>query len=80
MSSFPPRKFPKSTAKIPSRGFPKGPAKLASRKLTTAPEAADAGSVPPALPPRPTNEAERQARIAALKRELKALEDAKDPE
>ena len=79
MSSFPSRKFPESKAKIPSRGFPKGKAKMASRKMSKRPKAADSESVPTALPPRPTSEAERQARIAALKQSLKARKDAKDP-
>ena len=79
MSSFPSRKFPESKAKIPPRGFPKGKAKLASRKMAKAPKVEGKGPVT-ALPPRPTSEADRQARIAALKRELKALEDAKEPE
>ena len=79
MSSFPSRKFPKSKSKIPSRGFPKGKAKIASQKLTNTPKVVADKPDPAALPPRPTTEQDRQDRIAALKKELKALEDKKDP-
>jgi hypothetical protein len=79
MSSFPPSKFPKTKSKIPSRGFPKGKGKMASQKITRPPEVAANKPAPAALPARPTTEQDRQDRIAALKKELKALEDTKDP-
>lgn len=76
MSQFPSRKFPKSKKKIQSRGFAKGTAKIPSQKPSKAPKAQSDKSVAPVLPDRPTNESERQKRIAALKEQLKSLEDA----
>ena len=78
MSSFPPRKFPKSKtkAKIPSRGFAKGNSKLGSRKFFKAPEAVGKMQGVAALPARPINENDRKDRIAALKEKLKSMSES----
>jgi hypothetical protein len=75
--NIPSRKFPKSKKKIPSRKFPKGTAKIASRKFAKAPAAASKKPDAPALPDRPTDEAERQDRIKTLKKKLKSMDDSK---
>ena len=74
---LPSRKFPKSKTKIPSRKFAKGTAKIASRPIPKAPAKASKKPEAPALPDRPTNEAERQDRIKTLKEKLKSLGDSK---
>jgi hypothetical protein len=70
---IPSRKFPKTKKKIPSRMFPKSQRKIPSRKFATAP--VEANENPNAQPPlgRPTNEEERQVRVAALTVQLKSI-------
>ena len=69
---IPSRKFPKTKRKIPSRKFPKSQRKIPSRKFAKAPVAAD--KQPDAQIPlgRPTNEEERQDRVAALAGQIKS--------
>jgi hypothetical protein len=74
---LPSRKFPKSKTKIPSRKFAKGTAKIASRPFPKAPAKASKKPEAPALPDRPTDEAERQDRIKTLKEKLKSMKDSK---
>jgi len=76
---IPSSKFPKSKKKIPSRKLAKGTVKNASRKFPNASKAASKKPESPTLPDRPTNEAERQDRIATLKEKLnlKSLGDLK---
>ena len=78
MSSFPPRKFPKSktTAKIPSRGFAKGNSKLASRKFSKAPEAAGKMQGVAALPARPISDNDRKDRFTTVKEKLKSVSES----
>jgi hypothetical protein len=68
---IPSRKFPKK--KIPSRKFPKSQRKIPSRKFATTPVAAD--KQPDAQAPlgRPTNEEERQVRLAILAGQMKSV-------
>ena len=70
---IPSRKFPKTKKKIPSRKFPKSQRKIPSRKFAKAPVAAD--KQPDAQVPlgRPTNEEERQDRVATLAAKLKSV-------
>ena len=72
---LPSRKFAKSKTKIQSRKVAKGTAKIASRPFPKAPAATSKEPEAPALPDRPTNEAERQDRIETLKKKLKSLDD-----
>ena len=70
---IPSRKFPKTKKKIPSRKFPKSQRKIPSRKFAKAPVAAD--EKPDAQVPlgRPTNEEERQVRVATLAGQMKSV-------
>ena len=70
---IPSRKFPKTKKKIPSRKFPKSQRKIPSRKFAKAPVAAV--KQPDAQVPlgRPTNEEERQARVATLAAKMKSV-------
>ena len=70
---IPSRKFPKTKKKIPSRKFPKSQRKIPSRKFTPAPVEAD--KQPDAQVPlgRPTNEEERQVRVAALAGQIQSV-------
>ena len=70
---IPSRKFPKTKKKIPSRKFPKSQRKIPSRKFAKAPVAAD--KQPDAQVPlgRPTNEEERQVRVATLAGQMKSV-------
>jgi hypothetical protein len=70
---IPPRKFPKEQRKIPSRKFAQGTAKLPSRPFPTAPVAADKQQAAQVPLGRPTNEEERQARVATLAAEIKSV-------
>jgi hypothetical protein len=70
---IPSRKFPKTNKKIPSRKFPKSQRKIPSRKFATAPVVVD--EKPDAQLPlgRPTNEEERQLRVATLADQIKSV-------
>ena len=74
---LPSRKFAKSKTKIQSRKVAKGTAKIASRPFPKVPAAASKKPEVPALPDRPTNEAERQDRIKTLKKKLKSMGGSK---
>ncbi len=74
---IPSKKFSTAKKKIPSRKFPKSKTKIPSRKFPKALAAASKKPVAPALPDRPTDEAERQDRIKALKKKLKSMDDSK---
>lgn len=69
VKKIPSNRIPTTKKKIPSSKFPKSK-KRPSRKFGKAPKAASERSIAPALSDRPTNEAERQERIAALKEML----------
>jgi hypothetical protein len=73
MAKIPSRKFPKTKKKIPSRKFPKSQRKIPSRKFHKAPVVAD--KQPDAQVPlgRPTNEEERQVRVATLAGQMKSV-------
>ena len=73
MAKIPSRKFPKTKKKIPSRKFPKSQRKIPSRKFAQALVAAD--KQPDAQVPlgRPTNEEERQVRVATLADQIKSV-------
>jgi hypothetical protein len=73
MAKIPSRKFPKIKKKIPSRKFPKSQRKIPSRKFAKAPLAADKEQDAQVLLGRPTNEEERQVRIAALTGQIKTV-------
>ena len=74
MAKIPSSKFPKSKARIPSRKIPKGTAKIAPRKISKAPAAA---SIKPAAS---VNEESHQDRLATLKKMLKSMKPASNPE
>jgi hypothetical protein len=68
---IPSRKFPKTKKKIPSRKFPKSQRKIPSRKFAQAP--ADKQPDPQVALGRPTNEDERQVRVATLAAKMKSV-------
>jgi len=70
---IPSRKFPKTKRKIPSRKFPKSQRKIPSRKFAKAPVAVDKQQDAQVSLGRPTNEEERQVRIAALTDQMKSV-------
>ena len=70
---IPSSKFPKTKKKIPSRKFPKSQRKIPSRKFAQAPVAADKQPDPQVALGRPTNEDERQVRVATLAAEMKLV-------
>ena len=70
---IPSRKFPKTKKKIPSRKFPKSQRKIASRKFAQAPVEANEKPVAQIPLGRPTNEEERQVRIATLAAKMKSV-------
>jgi hypothetical protein len=70
---IPSRKFPKTKKEIPSRKFPTSQRKIASRKFAQAPVAADEKPDAQIALSRPTNEEERQLRVAALTVQLKSV-------
>ena len=76
MAKIPSRPFPKSKTKIPSRKFAKGTVKIASRKISETPAAAKKKATTGLLDP-PANNQARQARIATLKKQIKALDNSK---
>ena len=69
----PSRKFPKTKKKIPSRKFPKSQRKIPSRKFAKAPVAADKQQDAQVPLGRPTNEEERQVRVATLTGQIKSV-------
>ena len=73
MAKIPSRKFPKTKKKIPSRKFPKSQCKIPSRKFAKAPVAANVKQDAQVPLGRPTNEEERQARLAALTGQMKSV-------
>ena len=73
MAKIPSRKFPKIKKKIPSRKFPKSARKIPSRKFAKAPVAADKEQDAQVPLGRPTNEEERQVRLAALTGQIKMV-------
>ncbi len=73
MAKIPSRKFPKTKKKIPSRKFPKSQRKIPSRKFAKAPAAADKRQNAQVPLGRPTNEEERQVRLATLTGQMKSL-------
>jgi hypothetical protein len=70
---IPSRKFPKTKRKIPSRKFPKSQRKIPSRKFAKAPVAADKEQDSQVPLGRPTNEEERQVRVATLADQMKSV-------
>jgi hypothetical protein len=70
---IPSRKFPKTKKKIASRKFPKSQRKIPSRKFAKAPVAADKQPDAQVALGRPTNEEERQARVATLTSQMKSV-------
>ena len=76
MAKIPSRKFPKAKRKIPSRKFPKSQRKIPTREFAQAPVATD--KQPEAQVPlgRPTNEEERQVRVATLAAKMKSVRPA----
>jgi hypothetical protein len=73
MAKIPSRTFPKTNKKIPSRKFPKSQRNIPSRKFAKAPVAADKGQNARVPLGRPTNEEERQVRLATLTGQMKSL-------
>ena len=73
MAKIPSRKFPKTKKKIPSRKFPKSQRKIPSRKFAKAPVAANKKQDAQVPLGRPTNEEERQARLATLTGQMKSV-------
>jgi hypothetical protein len=73
MAKIPSRKFPKTKKKIPSRKFPKSQRKIPSRKFSKAPVAADKKPAVRVALGRPTNEEERQVRVATLTGQMKTV-------
>jgi hypothetical protein len=70
---IPSSKFPKTTKKIPSRKFPKSQRKIPSRKFARAPLTANKQPDPQVALGRPTNEDERQDRVATLTAQIKSV-------
>jgi hypothetical protein len=73
MAKIPSRKFPKIKKKIPSRKFPKSQRKIASRKFAKAPVAVNVKQDAQLPLGRPTNEEERQVRVATLTDQMKSV-------
>jgi hypothetical protein len=76
MAKIPSRRFPKTKKKIPSRKFPKSQRKIPSRKFAKPPVATDKKQDAQVPLGRPTNEEERQVRLAALTGQMKSLRPA----
>ena len=75
---IPSSKFPTVKRKIPSRKFSQGTVKLQSRPFPKAPGAADKKPTSQVTLGRPTNDEERQARVAILAGQGQTLEPASD--
>jgi hypothetical protein len=71
MAKIPSRKFSKTKKKIPSRKFPKSQRKIPSRKFAQV--VADKKPDAQVALGRPTNEEERQVRVAILTAKMKSV-------